>query len=425
MEYVLNTSNRSVKTKDGSLVRLTQTEMEVLLNLSDRKGEVVRRDEFTPWRGKRTNPNRHPVDNHISALRAKLDDGLITPIPGKGYQLSAGVTVEVLPTAPASEAEILDSIAEEHFKAHSGPEILASIENCERRIKIGQADAGTYVTLALAYMNAGHDGFCLRKQGEAFSRAKGAISLSLELNRRLSSAYALRGMAHFAEYAWQKAKDDFETALDLDAKEALAHSLYAHLLVCQHDGDQAIEHASYAARLKPTDRMIVSTEPWIYTLAGRSAEAIQKALHAVSFFPPFPPLRVVLGWAYQAEGYIEDAIAEFQNSLKREFAPAALASLGNAQALQGKIAAATNALKTLNSSQKEHNLAYVSDYNRALIFSGYGPSRKVECLKALEQSFDKKNVWLPYVVVDQRFGWLRTDQRFMKLVDRMGLTILR
>ena len=386
---------------------------------------MVRRDEFTPWRGKKTNPLRHPADNHTTALRAKLGDGLITAIPGKGYRLSAGITVQVLPTAPASEAEILTSVAEEHIKTHSGPEILASIENYENRIRMGRADANTHVMLALAYMNAGHDGFCLRKRGEVFSLAKGAIARALELNKRLSPAYAMRGLLRFAEYAWQKAKDDFDKALELDSDEAWAHCFYAHLLACQHDGDKAIKHASDAAKHKPTDRVVVLGEPWIYTLVGRSEEAVQKALHGISLFPSFSPLRVVLGWAYQAGGHIEDAIAEYQIALKRQFHPAALASLGNAQASQGNIAAATAALRTLNSSQKEHNLAYVSAYNRALILAGYGPSRKAQCLKALEQAFDRRSVWLPYAFADPRFGWLSTDKRFTKLAGRMGLTILR
>lgn len=191
----------------------------------------------------------------ISALRTKLGDGLIISIPGIGYRLASGVSVEVLPITTPSKADVLKSVAEEHFKVHSGPEILASIENCEDRISMGPADASTYLTLALAYMNAGHDGFCLRKRGEAFSRAKSAIATALDINSRLSSAYALRGLAYFSEYAWQEAENDFKSALDLDSNDALAHCFYAHLLACQHDGDHAIEHISQSVRLEPTDRM--------------------------------------------------------------------------------------------------------------------------------------------------------------------------
>jgi tetratricopeptide (TPR) repeat protein len=397
--------------------------MEVLLDLLNRKSEVVRREEFTPWSGKNTNRDRHPVDNHISSLQSKLGDGLIVPVSGIGYRLAPGTAVEMRPSATASEAEVLDSVAVEHFKTHRGPEILASIANCENRIKMGQADASTYVVLALAYMNAGHDGFCQMKRGEAFSLAKGAIAHALELNSRLSSAYALRGLAHFAEYAWVNAKDDFEKALALDSKEALAHCFYGHLLACQHEDVKAVEHSSYAAELRPTDRIFVLGEPWVYTLVGRCQEAVQKALRAVSLFPSFPPIHVVLGWAYQAAEHVDDAVAEYEIALKTEFHPAALASLGNAQAVQGRITTANSTLKSLDSSPKEHNLAYVSAYNRALILAGYGSSRKAECLKALEQGFERKSVWLPYAVADPRFSSLWAEKRFIKLVEKMGLTI--
>src|ERR1700733_8275767 len=137
--YILNPANRSVRTKNGETVWLTGTECEVLLDLLEAKDEGVARKDFTSWRGKRTNPDRHPVDNHIVALKAKLDDKLITSIPRIGHALSDGISVEVIPYGVLSKAEVLGEVAEKHTDTHAGPDLLATIANCEDIIRIGNA----------------------------------------------------------------------------------------------------------------------------------------------------------------------------------------------------------------------------------------------------------------------------------------------
>ena len=74
-------------------VRLTRKEFGTLRFLAGRRGEVVRRDELLKevWRYKRL-PTTRTVDNHVSSLRAKIEDDPSAPrhlltVHGVGYKL--------------------------------------------------------------------------------------------------------------------------------------------------------------------------------------------------------------------------------------------------------------------------------------------------------------------------------------------------
>lgn len=420
--HLLNPANRQVETKEGKTKRLTKIELEVLLDLLEANGEVVERREFTPWRGKETNPNRHPVDMHISALKRKLSKELIASVPGVGHSLSSGIKVEVLPQRTLSKAAVFEDAAVKHTDTHAGRDLLAAIKNCDDRIEMGQATAETYVMKARACLNAGHEGFCLMPWREAAEKARAAIADALARDGRSSSAYAMRGLlAHSYDYAWQKADEDLSTSLALDPNSHLAHVFYAHLLVSRGDLEEGLKHIRRGAELAPTDRITVSTECWMLVLAGQPHEAIKKGIEVRRLFPSFAQARIFLGWAYQADGDVDQAIEEYRTALEGEFLPEGLASLGNAyaQVKQDKSALAT--LQELKEAKAAHKIAYVSAYSRAVVLAGFGNRKMRECLDALERAFMQRSSWLVYLNVDPRWDLFRQKPRFMDLVRRVGL----
>ncbi|HEV2523422.1 MAG TPA: hypothetical protein VGT24_13665 [Candidatus Acidoferrales bacterium] len=420
--HVLDLSTRDVKTRGGGNEHLTAYELEILLDLLDAKGKVVARTDFTPWRGKNINEERHPADIHISALKAKLGKNVIRSIAGIGYALSPGVTAEIVLDATRSKAEVLDEVATKLIDTHAGPDLLATIKICDDRIKMGNADAETYLKKARACLNAGHEGFCLKPWREAVEEAKGAIAEALARDERAAAAYALRGLVAFLhDYRWKTAEDDLLRALDLGPHDPLAHSFYAHLLVARRDFDTGLQHMRTAVELAPADRITVSSEPWMLLLAGRHEDSISKGIGVVGLFPTFPPAHVFLGWAYQASGDIDRAIEEYKKALGREFLPAALSSLGNAYAAIKDYKAAFRALNQLEEAKAEHLIAEVSAYNEAFVFAGFGQKKKQKCIDALERAYKQRSSWLVYLHVDPHWDFLRQEKRFINFVQKLGL----
>jgi DNA-binding response OmpR family regulator len=81
--------------KAGQAVELTRKEFQVLRLLASRAGDVVTRDELLNevW-GYENYPTTRTVDNHIAALRAKLEDDPAEPrhlrtVHGVGYKFVA------------------------------------------------------------------------------------------------------------------------------------------------------------------------------------------------------------------------------------------------------------------------------------------------------------------------------------------------
>jgi tetratricopeptide (TPR) repeat protein len=356
------------------------------------------------------------------------DKGLAFNIPvasdaGQRRELSLGPKGDFTSVdGMASQARLLDVVSEEHIRAHAGSDFLATISNCEDKIRMGGHDARTYLRLARAYFNAGHDGFCTVRWVEAVAEARQAIASALRCDERMSSAYALRGMLAFSfDYNSKEADKDFLKALALDSRDPSTQALYARYLAFHQNFDKALYHVGVAIGLVPDDRMIASTEPWMYLLAGRYDEAIAKGKKVRSLFPFFPPVRVILGWAYQASGDIEKAIEEYQRALDRELNPGALASLGNAYAQLGNEKAANETLKRFDVAKAEGKIAYVSQYCRALVLAGFGKRKKGRCLDVLEQAYEQKSCWLTHLAVEPRWKPMRGEKRFEALLDKIGL----
>src|SRR5271166_2195820 len=91
---VLETHTREVR-KGGSILPLSAIQMEVFLQLVERRGGVVLREEFRAWpRRKAEADRRHPVDAVISELRKVLPkEVLIERSWGRGYRLAKRVPV--------------------------------------------------------------------------------------------------------------------------------------------------------------------------------------------------------------------------------------------------------------------------------------------------------------------------------------------
>src|SRR5262249_4583745 len=114
-----------------------------------------------------------------------------------------------------------------------------------------------------------------------------------------------------------------------------------------------------------------------------------------------------LGQVYEAKGMYADAVMVYDKA-------AALGDLGHAYAASGRKAEARKILRELD-EQSRHR--YVSPYDRALVSTGLG--EKEQALAWLERA-EQQQVPLHHVNVDQRFNVLRSEDRYLQLLRRIG-----
>jgi adenylate cyclase len=169
---------------------------------------------------------------------------------------------------------------------------------------------------------------------EARARSTKLIERALELDPYYPTAWAMRGWLYFNEAdvgGGLGALDKFEAAqagafrcghraLELDPDYADAYGMLAltHLNAGEHD--KAIEMAEKAIALDPNSaENLGGVASAVMTKSGRPERAIELIKRAMRLCPFYRPgLLRGLGTAYRASGRLQEAVACYRESIKRE-----------------------------------------------------------------------------------------------------------
>ena len=90
--------------------------------------------------------------------------------------------------------------------------------------------------------------------------------------------------------------------------------------------------------------------------------------------------------------------------------------LGHAYAIAGKIGEAQGVINDLKERSKSR---YISPYDMAMIYIGL--KEREQAFAWLDKAFEDRNDSLVWLRFDPRLDSIRTDSRFINLVQRVGL----
>jgi Flp pilus assembly protein TadD len=125
---------------------------------------------------------------------------------------------------------------------------------------------------------------------------------------------------------------------------------------------------------------------------------------------------VLLGYTYAAQGRFSDAIAAYQEAIKRgRSTPSTQIFLGAAYARAGDRERARAILKKLQTGEE-----YVSPGELAVLHAALDD--KGQAFASLERAYEAHDPQLQYIGVSPAFDSLRSDSRFTDLVRRVGLS---
>src|SRR5205085_898052 len=150
--------------------------------------------------------------------------------------------------------------------------------------------------------------------------------------------------------------------------------------------------------------------------AGRFDESINRFHKSIEMDPHYLA-HLELGRVYEHREMYDSAIAEFAKARELSHdSPESLASLAHCYAVSGATAEAQALLQELTEMSERR---YVSPYALALIHGGLG--QKEECFEWLERAYEIHDGWMIYITVDPRWQSLRSDARFSRIVEQVGL----
>jgi TolB-like protein/Flp pilus assembly protein TadD len=274
-----------------------------------------------------------------------------------------------------------------------------------------------YAGLADSYNILGYYGYLSPR--EAFSKAKVAAVKALEIDDGLAEAHnSLAFVRLLYDWDWQDAERQFKRALKLNPGYATAHHWYAEYLAAMGRPEEALAEMQCALELDPLSLIINTLVGWVYYRARNYDQAIIELQKTLDMDPNFVPAHLFLGWTYQQKGLYKEAIAQFKKAQEfSESGAVVLAGLGHVYAISGQSSKARKVLAELKQLSRNR---FVSPYDIALIYVGLGEKEKA--FEWLEKAYESRSEMLVWSKIDPMLDALRTDSRFVNLMERIGLT---
>jgi serine/threonine protein kinase/Tfp pilus assembly protein PilF len=253
---------------------------------------------------------------------------------------------------------------------------------------------------------------------EGFGKAKAYARRAIALDDTLAEAHASLAWSLFIyDWNWAEAEREFRRAIALDSQYASAHNWYAFLLIARGHVEEALVEGHIALELNPSSVSIRRSIGHMYLYARRYDQAEHHLLRAVAMNPESEETQRVLGLTLAQMSRFDEAERTLREAMELPGAGTyTLATLGYALALAGKRADAEAVLGQLEVIGRHE---YVSPVSFATLHLGLGNSP--EALDWLERAYADRRGWLAYLAANPIFDRLRGEQRFMALVERLGL----
>ncbi len=251
---------------------------------------------------------------------------------------------------------------------------------------------------------------------EAGPRAAAAARRALEIDEDLAEAHkTLAAIKHEYDWDWPGAEREFKRALELSPDYATAHQWYGEYLSACGRHDEALAEVQRASELDPLSLAISTSRVISLSLARRHNEALGEAHKLIEAHGNSPVAHRFVGQCCLRAGRGADAVTHFEAARQREESPEVLAGLMRAYRASNRPAQARQMLERLQTLAKER---FVSPYTLAQAHAGLGDHR--QALDWLDRACAEKAPQVVYLRVDPTWDGLRTDPRFVALLDRVG-----
>ncbi len=355
-----------------------------------------------------TTDSRHPAYQSQPKSSTQTIDSL-TMLPGR------------LDKRPTDNVEAYHAYLKGRFcwSKRNDEDVRNAIEYFKKAIDADRTFALAYVGLADSYLVIGGFGISTLAPKDAYPKAREALERALEIDDTLAEAHASLGycLANY-DWNWIAAKREFNRALELKPDYAVAHHWYAFIFLAAFGRlDEAIAEMQSSLSLDPLSLPVGSNIGLVLYLARRNEEALVHFKRNLELDRSFVYTHWQIGLVYEECGRYDEAISTFRKAIelsRTSTLPRIL--LARTYALSGKRSEALTLLDDLNELSTQH---YVSSYRIAAVYAALGDRDRA--FKWLDHAYEARDAWLIWLAVDPVVDSLRSDERFIELLRRIGL----
>lgn len=304
-----------------------------------------------------------------------------------------------------------------YLNKRTEPGLRKSITFCEQAISLEPGYALAYAGLADSYILLCFQGFLPPQV--AMPKAKTAVEQALAIDETLAEAHTSLGCIRaIYEHDWSGSEKEFLRALSLNPNHSMTRYWYAlWYLLLTGQFEAALAESQKALEFDPLSLVINTGLSWQFYLAGQHERALQALEQTLEMDKDYVFARDLLGQVYAQQGKYEEAIAELEKvvalSNRRTLS---LAALGHVCAVAGRKDEAQKILEELLALAQQK---YVSSYDVALVYAGLAENE--QALDWLEEAYAEHNCWLGFLNIEPRFQTLRSEARFVALLQKVGL----
>ena len=316
--------------------------------------------------------------------------------------------------APAPDAYDLYLRGQYFLNKRTDADLRTAAGFFERAVGIDSSFARAWAALAAADVLGAV--YTTRPAQELVSRARKAAIRALALNPSLAEAHTVLALiVQNHDWDWQTSEREFRQAIALNPNYATAHHWYAEHLTWLGRFDEALQESERARQLDPLSLIIAADNGAILYFARRYDRSIDQ-LRSVRAVDPMMSRTQLLVAVYAEAGLFDQALAEEERWRPMVSSPVHWATLAYVYGRAGRPAEARHSIQELvRASEREPVQA------RVFAWSYAGIRDTEETLRWLEKSYAEHSGEMVGLAVNPGYDFLRSDPRFHRLVERVGL----
>ena len=298
-------------------------------------------------------------------------------------------------------------------------DLLRSIQYFQAAIAKDSNYALAYSGLADAYITLGMDDWESPK--EVFPRAREYAMKALAIDDQLGEAHYSRGaVAFFYEWDWDLAQTELQRALDLNAKSVETNACYLHSLDSRGKSDEAIAVVRRALDQNPLSTFIQAELGCASYYGRRYDQAIDFSEETIRRDAGYPVAHYNAARPMGQKQMYEQSVTELNRAMTvwgRNML--VLSELGYDYAASGRKIEARKILAEMKAQTAAGE--FVDPYPLAFVYVGLGEND--EAIKSLQEAYQARSTWMPWINVEPKFDALRSDSRFQDLIRRLQLKV--
>ncbi len=294
--------------------------------------------------------------------------------------------------------------------------LTKSIEFFERAKTKDPQYALVYVGLADSYQLLAE--YRAMSPNEAFTKARTAATKALEIDPNLAEAHtSLAYTLAFYDWNWDAADKEFKKAIELNPNYATARQWYSEFLIARGRFDEAIMELKKAQELDPLSLIIHADIAGYFYISRQYDKSIEQSNKIIELDPNFAYGYAFLWISYEQKGMPDESVKVLLKSLHL---------WGETQEIikQRKEAYEKSGVKAywqknLEQTEVPEPRKFIMAIDMAIIYLRVDDKEKA--IEWLQKSYAARERWLINIKHDPQWDGIRSDPRFVEIVQKIGL----